>query len=45
MSTTIEETEKWERLADELRNFHEVARFLRLPRATFPASRGSTLLA
>jgi len=29
MSTTIEETERWERLADELRNFHEVAQFLR----------------
>ena len=29
MPTTTAETERWERLADELRNFHEVARFLR----------------
>jgi serine phosphatase RsbU (regulator of sigma subunit) len=29
MSTTTAETERWERLADELRNFHDVAQFLR----------------
>jgi len=29
MSTTMAETERWERLADELRNFHDVAQFLR----------------
>jgi len=29
MLTTIAETDRWERLADELRNFHEVAQFLR----------------
>jgi serine phosphatase RsbU (regulator of sigma subunit) len=29
MTTMTEETGRWERLADELRNFREVARFLR----------------
>jgi serine phosphatase RsbU (regulator of sigma subunit) len=29
MPTTPQETERWERLADELRNFREVAQFLR----------------
>ena len=29
MSTSLTETERWEWLADELRNFHEVAQFLR----------------
>lgn len=29
MPNTIAETQRWERLADELRNFHDVAQFLR----------------
>jgi serine phosphatase RsbU (regulator of sigma subunit) len=29
MPTNLAETERWERLADELRNFHDVAQFLR----------------
>jgi serine phosphatase RsbU (regulator of sigma subunit) len=43
MSTTTAESERWERLADELRNFREVAQFLRPSPGDVPRINGLDL--
>ena len=43
MPTTLTETARWERLADELRNFHEVAQFLRPSPGDVPRINGLDL--
>lgn len=43
MKTITEETERWERLADELRNFREVAQFLRPSPGDVPRINGLDL--